>query len=445
MYNAINRPDSLGFDVILGADFLAAPAAVSPLEMYRLLMPIVDTSDEATFANMPEDDYVDLDDGLDDDSDEGYEYSRDQFGGWSIKKAFKKATKAIGKIPGTKSLLAPINVVRDVARGKNVIKSVSQQARDTVKDTRAALPIAASVVSVIPGVGTGVSVGLTTLSSISQGKSLRKIAEDAAVAAIPGGALIRMGVSAAVDVARGKNVGASLLNQGLQFAKTQLPGGPLVGQAFDVGVGAIRGAATGQSFKTIAREAAINAVPGGDLGKAGVRAAFDIAQGRNVGQTLLREGMSAVASQLPAGALVQQAGGAVIDIAKGKNVGQVLASNVGPLARNLVESGAVNIGDAGAALQFTGINPAQAVSAVKAVTRAAGSRIPTVRNAAAQVLANTRAQAIAGNPGSRIAFNAISKNIRANIASRAAPTMNRLPMARQASMVRRLPAMRRVA
>jgi tellurite resistance protein len=248
-----------------------------------------------------------------------------------------------------------------------------------------------------------------------------------------------MGVSAAVDVARGKNVGASLLNQGLQFAKTQLPGGPLVGQAFDVGVGAIRGAATGQSFKTIAREAAINAVPGGDLGKAGVRAAFDIAQGKNVGQTLLREGMSAVASQLPAGALVQQAGGAVIDIAKGKNVGQVFASNVGPLARNLVASGAVNIGQAGAALQFTGVNPAQAVSAVKAVTRAAGSQIPSVRNAAAQVLANTRAQAVAGNPGSRIAFNAISKNIRSNIERRAAPTM------RQISTVRRTPALRRVA
>lgn len=156
-------------------------------------------------------------------------------------KTVSKGVSTLGKVPGVSTAFAPARLVRDVARGQNVIGSVRRQAESVVRDTRKSLPVAASVVSVIPGVGTGVGMGLSGLAAVSEGKSLREIAEDAALGAVPGGPLVKAGLRAGINVARGENVIKAVGREGIEYAKTQLPGGALAQHALTAGVNVARG------------------------------------------------------------------------------------------------------------------------------------------------------------------------------------------------------------
>lgn len=235
---SLNRCDSLGGDVLSAANTEHA------LETYRRLT-------AAGYGDSPEEFRPDL-------APTGYGpeyfgveyYSGDEFGGFfssiakgisSVGKGIVKGVSAVGKLPGVSTAFAPLRLVSDVARGKNVIGSVRKQAESVVRDTRKSLPVAASVVSVIPGVGTGVGMGLSALSAASEGKSLREIAEDAALGAIPGGPLVKAGLRAGINVARGQNVLKAVGREGIAYAKTQLPGGQFAQQALTAGVNVARG------------------------------------------------------------------------------------------------------------------------------------------------------------------------------------------------------------
>lgn len=167
-------------------------------------------------------------------------YGQDQFGGfWStlkkgvsgVGRAVSSGVKAVGSIPGVSTAFAPVRLVRDIGQGKNVIQSVRRQAEGVVRDTRRALPLAASVVSIVPGVGSITASGLSALSAASQGKSLREIAEDAAMGAIPGGQIVKSGLRSGINIARGENVLQAVSREGVQYARTQLPGGQFAQQA----------------------------------------------------------------------------------------------------------------------------------------------------------------------------------------------------------------------
>jgi hypothetical protein len=239
---ALNRPDSLGNDMLSAANTEHA------LDTYRRLT-------AAGYGETDEEYRPDL--ALTNQGPEyfGSEfYGGEEFGGLfgSIAKGISSVAKTatstvskgvstLGKVPGVSTAFAPARLVRDVARGKNVIGSVRSQAESVVRDTRKSLPLAASVVSVVPGVGTGVGVGLSALASASEGKSLREIAEDAALGAIPGGPLVKSGLRAGINIARGENVIKSVGREGIEYAKTQLPGGQFVQQAVTAGVNVARG------------------------------------------------------------------------------------------------------------------------------------------------------------------------------------------------------------
>lgn len=136
-----------------------------------------------------------------------------------IGKAVKSVGKAVGSIPGVKILAAPVNLVSDVARGRNVVRSIGRAGSAVVSDVRSAVPLAASVVSFIPGAGTAVGAGLNAVSALSQGKSLAQIGQAAALGAIPGGQLARSAVRAGVSVAKGGNVLKSVAREGVSYAK----------------------------------------------------------------------------------------------------------------------------------------------------------------------------------------------------------------------------------
>jgi hypothetical protein len=176
------------------------------------------------------------------------------FGSKLVKKVAKGVTsvaKVATKIPGVSLMTAPARLAVDVARGKNVVASVKKQAGNIVADTRASLPIAAGVVSFVPGVGTGIATGLSAASAISQGKSLRGIAEEAALGAVPGGQLARAALRAGIGVARGQNVLRTVGNEGIAYARQNLPGGEIAQRGLNVALNVAKG---GNVAKSVARE-----------------------------------------------------------------------------------------------------------------------------------------------------------------------------------------------
>jgi hypothetical protein len=186
------------------------------------------------------------------------------FGGTLYKKAKKAVSsvaKVVSKVPGVSQFTAPISLASKIARGQNLVKAIGSTAKDVVADARASLPIAASVASFVPGVGTAVSSGLSAASAISQGKSLRAIAEEAALGAVPGGTLARSALRAGIGVARGQNVLKTVASEGYSYAKQNLPGGEIAQRALS--------------------------------------AAENVARGGNVVQAVGREGIAYAAKQLP--------------------------------------------------------------------------------------------------------------------------------------------------
>lgn len=188
--------------------------------------------------------------------------------GWFGSKLIKKVGKAVGsvakavtKLPGVSTAFAPLRLVSDIAHGKNVAQSFVRQGKSVVADTRAALPVAASIVSVVPGAGTALGAGLSAASALSQGKSLAQIGQAAALGAIPGGQLARSAVRAGIGIARGQNVAKTLGREGIAYARQNLPGG--------------------------------------ELAQRGLNVALNVAQGRNVVRSIGREGIAYARSQVP--------------------------------------------------------------------------------------------------------------------------------------------------
>ena len=236
-------------------------------------------------------------------------------GSWASK-AFKKVKKVAKKIPGTSTLTAPLKAARDIAKGRNVVKSIRKAGRDTIADTRKSLPIAASVASFVPGIGTGIAAGLSAATALSEGKGLRGMVEEAAIGAIPGGKIARAALKAGIGVAKGQNVLKTLGREGLELGKQVVPGGRLVGEAIESGVRAGYGIAKGQNVaKTLAAQGiryARGAAPGGQLMQSALNVAEQGIAGRNILKAAGREGISLAQSQLPGGELM----------ARGLNVAQ---------------------------------------------------------------------------------------------------------------------------
>lgn len=157
------------------------------------------------------------------------------FGG--LKKAVKKAAGAVAKpaakvastaartavstvrsVPVVRAVEAQANLVRDVARGRNVFQSVQSRAGQTVDAYRAALPAAATAVSVVPGIGTVAAPVVSGAAALSQGKSLRDVATEAAISAVPGARLARAAMRVGVGAVRGQNVIGAVASEAARAA-----------------------------------------------------------------------------------------------------------------------------------------------------------------------------------------------------------------------------------
>lgn len=188
--------------------------------------------------------------------------------GKNIQQAGGAIGKAIKKIPvvgapvravldaGYHSITAPINLTVDIAKGKRVDKAFMARANEMVKDVKTVAPYAKSVISMVPGIGTGVAAGLGAGLALAEGQPITKALMEGVFSAVPGGAVAKQaaivaatGVEAAV---RGKKFDTSVIT---------IPGIPPEAQkALAIGIKTTADIASGKNVGKAATEAAEKAL-----------------------------------------------------------------------------------------------------------------------------------------------------------------------------------------
>jgi hypothetical protein len=208
----------------------------------------------------------------------------------AAKSAVKSVAKTISKIPvigtiasATAALaLLPASAASQLLQGKRIDRIAIGQLKSAVSNARTLAPYVQTVVSFVPGVGTGISAGLGGALALAQGQSITQAVEAAVKSAIPGGPaaqaafsvasgvmqgkpidqiainalpigntekeMLRRGLSVAKDLAAGKRVDQVLLDQALKQLPPQLQKavqiGTAIGQAKNL-QGALGAAARG--------------------------------------------------------------------------------------------------------------------------------------------------------------------------------------------------------
>ncbi len=137
---------------------------------------------------------------------------------------------------------APARLALDIASGARIDRAVLKAAKDQVRIVRDVAPYAQTVISLVPGIGTGVSAAVSAGIAIAEGRDLDEIAKAAIRGALPGGPIAAAAFDAAIKVAQGKNVGEIAL----ESARDLIPPGP-GRQAFDIGLAV----ATGENLQNV--------------------------------------------------------------------------------------------------------------------------------------------------------------------------------------------------
>lgn len=174
-----------------------------------------------------------------------------------IGRTVQRLGKKIGKVPvigqGLHATLAvtPIGLAQRIASGARIDRAVYADFRDKLKAAHAVAPYASTVVSFVPGIGTGAAAAIAAGAALAEGRSITAAAEAAIRASIPGGALAQGGFDLAKRIATGQNLSTAAL----AAARARLPAGAR--QAFDVGLAV----AHGKSLQGAMMKAAANMAP----------------------------------------------------------------------------------------------------------------------------------------------------------------------------------------
>jgi hypothetical protein len=130
---------------------------------------------------------------------------------------------------------APLNLANSIASGARIDRAVMGHLKAELKNVKEAAPYAQMVVSIVPGVGPGVSAAIGAGVALAEGKTIDEIAKAAIRGAIPGGPLAVAAFDTALKVAAGENVAQSVL----EGARSQLPAAAQ--KAYDIGLAVVTG------------------------------------------------------------------------------------------------------------------------------------------------------------------------------------------------------------
>lgn len=157
--------------------------------------------------------------------------------------------------PISKVLQVPgLNAISGVLNGQRIDKAVLGEIDRQVKTIREVAPLASSIVSLVPGVGTGVAAGIGAAGALISGQPIDQALLNAVKSAVPGGALGQAAFSIASAGVQGQNV--------LQAAVGAIPGTVLQGFPNALpNLKILQQAASGIKLADSVVNSAMNAVP----------------------------------------------------------------------------------------------------------------------------------------------------------------------------------------
>jgi hypothetical protein len=151
-------------------------------------------------------------------------------------KVVANTAKDVGTVALHVTLAAtPIGLVTRLAKGERIDQAFLGDFKDKVAAVREAAPYIQTVVSLVPGVGTGVSAALGAATALMDGRPIGDALLSGVRDALPGGPAGKL----AFDTAKGLMSGERIDEAALHAARGQLP--KEAQKAFDIGVAVLQG------------------------------------------------------------------------------------------------------------------------------------------------------------------------------------------------------------
>jgi hypothetical protein len=197
----------------------------------------------------------------------------------------KRAANTALALPGVKQVAnvykAGFNLVTlpqqaalQLLQGKRIDKVGVNALKNAVKSAKTVAPYVQTVMSFVPGIGTGISAGLGGALALAEGQPISEAFIQAAKAAIPGGPAAQAAFSVATGAIQGKSIDTIALNA--------LPIGPTEKAALLRGLSAAKALAAGQRVDQVLLDQALRSLP--PAAAKAVQAGVAIAQAKNLQQ-----------------------------------------------------------------------------------------------------------------------------------------------------------------
>lgn len=176
----------------------------------------------------------------------------------------KQAVRTVSRIPGVKQIASvykagislatlPQQAALRILSGQRIDKAALGSLQQAVKDARTVAPYVQTVMSLVPGVGTGISAGLGGALALAQGQPITEALLAAARSAVPGGPAAQAAFSVASGALQGKPID--------QIAINALPLDPAAKSAIVRGLALAKDVAAGKNAAAGVLDTALNAVP----------------------------------------------------------------------------------------------------------------------------------------------------------------------------------------
>lgn len=179
----------------------------------------------------------------------------------TAKGAAQTVARTISKIPVLGSVAAataalallPASAASQLVQGRRIDHIAIGQFKSALASTRTLAPYAQTVLSFVPGVGTGLSAGIGGALALAQGHSITQAVEEAVKSALPGGPLAQAAFAVASGVMQGKPIDAIAVNA--------LPIGEQQKALLLRGLGAAKALAAGRRVDQVLLDEALHSLP----------------------------------------------------------------------------------------------------------------------------------------------------------------------------------------
>jgi hypothetical protein len=179
----------------------------------------------------------------------------------TAKSAVNTVARSITKIPvlGTvvkaahSLALLPASAASQLLQGRRIDHIAVDQFKSAVSNVRTLAPYVQTVISFVPGVGTGLSAGLGGALALAEGQTITQAMEAALKSSIPGGPLAQAAFSVASGVMQGKPID--------QIAINALPISDQQKALLVRGLGAAKDLAAGKRVDAVLLDQAVRSLP----------------------------------------------------------------------------------------------------------------------------------------------------------------------------------------